>query len=38
MIIELEVITGHYGSGKTEFSVNYAVKLAKAGKKLLLLI
>lgn len=32
----VRIITGHYGSGKTEFSVNYAVKLAKAGKKVAL--
>jgi ATPases involved in chromosome partitioning len=25
----IRVITGHYGSGKTEFSVNYAMRLAK---------
>lgn len=29
----VRIITGHYGSGKTEFAVNYAVKLADAGKK-----
>ncbi|RKD30003.1 ATP-binding protein [Thermohalobacter berrensis] len=29
----IRIITGHYGSGKTEFSVNYAVKLAEQGKK-----
>ncbi len=29
----IRIITGHYGSGKTEFSINYAVKLAKSGKK-----
>lgn len=29
----VRIITGHYGSGKTEFSVNYAVKLADIGKK-----
>lgn len=29
----IRVITGHYGSGKTEFAVNYAVKLAEANKK-----
>lgn len=34
----IRIITGHYGSGKTEFAVNYAVKLADLGKKLLLLI
>ena len=27
------IITGHYGSGKTEFSVNLALDLAKSGKK-----
>ncbi|MBS7526074.1 ATP-binding protein [Fusibacter paucivorans] len=25
----IHIITGHYGSGKTEFSVNYALKLAE---------
>ena len=29
----IRIITGHYGSGKTEFAVNYAVKLADLGKK-----
>jgi len=29
----IRIITGHYGSGKTEFAVNYAIKLAKANKK-----
>lgn len=29
----IRIITGHYGSGKTEFAVNYAVKLTDAGKK-----
>jgi len=32
----IRIITGHYGSGKTEFSVNYAVKLANMGKKVAL--
>lgn len=32
----LRIVIGHYGSGKTEFSVNYAVKLAKMGKKVAL--
>ncbi len=29
----LKIIVGHCGSGKTEFSVNYALMLAKLGKK-----
>ncbi len=29
----IRIIVGHYGSGKTEFSVNYAVKLAEQGNK-----
>lgn len=29
----LRVVTGHFGSGKTEFSVNYAIKLAGENKK-----
>lgn len=29
----IRIIIGHYGSGKTEFSVNYAVKLSALGKK-----
>lgn len=32
-IKKITVITGHYGCGKTNFSVNYALFLAKAGKK-----
>jgi len=27
----INIVTGHYGSGKTEFAVNYALKLAGAG-------
>ena len=27
----LHIITGHYGSGKTEFAVNFAVSLARKG-------
>lgn len=29
----IRIITGHYGSGKTEFSINYAIKLASLNKK-----
>lgn len=29
----IRVVVGHYGSGKTEFAVNYALKLAMQGKK-----
>ncbi len=29
----IQIITGHYGSGKTEFAVNLALKLAREGKK-----
>lgn len=32
----IRVIIGHYGSGKTEFALNYGVKLAKKGKKVAL--
>ncbi len=32
----IRVVIGHYGSGKSEFSVNYAVQLAKLGKKVAL--
>lgn len=32
----IRIIIGHYGSGKSEFSVNYAIKLAKMGKKVAL--
>jgi hypothetical protein len=32
----IKVITGHCGSGKTEFAVNYAIKLAKEKKKVAL--
>jgi len=29
----IRVFTGHFGSGKTEIAINYAIKLAKEGKK-----
>ncbi len=29
----IRVFTGHFGSGKTEISINYALKLAREGKK-----
>ncbi|OPL07439.1 MAG: ATP-binding protein [delta proteobacterium ML8_F1] len=32
----IRIIIGHYGSGKTEFSVNYALKLAEMGFKVAL--
>ncbi len=30
---QLLIVTGHYGSGKTEFAVNLALSLARAGQK-----
>ena len=32
----IRIVIGHYGSGKSEFSVNYAMKLAEQGKKVAL--
>lgn len=32
----VKIIIGHYGSGKTEFAVNYALKLVEEGKKVAL--
>lgn len=32
----VRIVIGHYGSGKTEFSVNYAAKLAQNNKKAML--
>ena len=29
----IRIVIGHYGSGKSEFSVNYAMKLAELGRK-----
>lgn len=29
----IRVFTGHFGSGKTEVAINYAIKLAKEGRK-----
>ncbi len=29
----IKIITGHYGSGKTEFAINYALRLSENGKK-----
>lgn len=33
----IRIIVGHYGSGKTEFCVNYGIKLADKGKKVALI-
>lgn len=33
MYSRLNVFCGHFGSGKSEVSINYAIKLAKEGKK-----
>ena len=32
----LLIVTGHFGTGKTEFSVNLALALARAGEKVML--
>ena len=32
----IRIIIGNYGSGKSEFSINYAIKLAKMGRKVAL--
>lgn len=32
----LKIVTGHYGSGKTEFAVSLAMKMAREGKKVAL--
>lgn len=32
----INIFTGHFGSGKTEIAINYAMKLAKEGKKVAL--
>lgn len=29
----IRIITGHYGSGKTEFALNYSIELSKVSKK-----
>lgn len=36
MSARLNVFCGHYGSGKTEVAVNYAINLAKEGKKVII--
>ena len=33
---EIAVILGRFGSGKTEFALNYAIKAADSGKKTVL--
>ena len=32
----IKIFTGHFGSGKTEVAINYAIKMAKEGKKVAL--
>lgn len=32
----IKIFTGHFGSGKTEFAINYALDLAKKGEKVVL--
>ena len=29
----IRIFTGHFGSGKTEIAINYAIRLADKGKK-----
>ncbi len=33
----ITIVTGHFGSGKTEFALNYALKLREAGKDVLMI-
>ncbi|WP_105615992.1 nucleotide-binding protein [Vallitalea okinawensis] len=34
--LDISIVTGHFGSGKTEFAINYSLQLAKKGKKTVL--
>ncbi len=33
----ITIVTGHFGSGKTEFALNYALRLADTGKRILII-
>jgi len=35
-VSRIKIFTGHFGSGKTEVAINYAIKMSKEGKKVAL--